>query len=436
MPYFNWYIDREAIPFSSPPFWDIDYSDPKHGNIICRDAWSHCDPWLLNEPGKTQDGQHRWTCYGEPVGESIPVITIPLSQGWDPHNVTMIARYLCNPIRKQVLDHDRAILVINYSLEGFGPEVFLDFHRLVSTIGINPKKLIYVSGSMNIDGLYERWCVANGISEDSRFRTAYDLCWMRSFSNGPDLEAIEKLKLPLSVELTNKHPRYVCLNRRLHLHRMLLLTMLEESGSISQGMVSMPATISEDSHRSRDFLDEWYRYRNMAISDPELRQRLDESAVRLYRSLPLSADGADLNINLCLDLNPGLAAAPLSIITETHFFNELIFPSEKIWKPMAYGQAFIPVAARGYLIELKNLGFGIFDQTIPVEFDYVYDHIERMTMISNIIKRYSSMPENIYKSLSTSWKEDAEKNRKMICNRKLIRELSVRNLRKAIENDQ
>ena len=49
-----------------------------------------------------------------------------------------------------------------------------------------------------------------------------------------------------------------------------------------------------------------------------------------------------------------------SIVTETHFSNDVLFVSEKIWKPMRYGHPFLVAGTPGTLSYIHQLGFQTF----------------------------------------------------------------------------
>ena len=49
-----------------------------------------------------------------------------------------------------------------------------------------------------------------------------------------------------------------------------------------------------------------------------------------------------------------------SIVTETHFSNDVLFVSEKIWKPMRYGHPFLVAGTPGTLSYIRQLGISDF----------------------------------------------------------------------------
>ena len=49
-----------------------------------------------------------------------------------------------------------------------------------------------------------------------------------------------------------------------------------------------------------------------------------------------------------------------SIVTETHFSNDVLFVSEKIWKPMRYGHPFLVAGTPGNAIVYSSAGISDF----------------------------------------------------------------------------
>ena len=84
----------------------------------------------------------------------------------------------------------------------------------------------------------------------------------------------------------------------------------------------------------------------------------------------------------------------INIITETYFFNNIIHITEKTYKPIAFMQPFIMVAAPFSLKHIKDMGFKTFDEFWDESYDTEINHIERMNKIFNIIKLISEWSES------------------------------------------
>jgi hypothetical protein len=83
----------------------------------------------------------------------------------------------------------------------------------------------------------------------------------------------------------------------------------------------------------------------------------------------------------------------VNIITETYFFNKIIHITEKTYKPIAFMQPFILVAAAGSLKHIKDMGFKTFDQFWDESYDLEVDDKKRFTMIMSLIESISKWTE-------------------------------------------
>jgi hypothetical protein len=90
------------------------------------------------------------------------------------------------------------------------------------------------------------------------------------------------------------------------------------------------------------------------------------------------------NENLFLD-------SYISIVTETSFYIDNDFISEKVWKPLYQFHPFIVVGRPHLLKYLKEIGFKTFDWIIDETYDTIDDNDLRMEMIVKEIKRLNKL---------------------------------------------
>lgn len=92
----------------------------------------------------------------------------------------------------------------------------------------------------------------------------------------------------------------------------------------------------------------------------------------------------------------------INIVTETTFNNE-VFLSEKIMRPLANYQPFLVFASVGTLEELKSLGFKTFNPIINEEYDTIENMDERFASLEKEIDRLNKMTigeiHNLYYSI-------------------------------------
>jgi len=73
--------------------------------------------------------------------------------------------------------------------------------------------------------------------------------------------------------------------------------------------------------------------------------------------------------------------AYFDLVTESCFINDQIFFTEKIVKPITNLHPFIVVSTKGYLYNLKKLGFKTFDTIFDESYDDIEDNFERLEFI-------------------------------------------------------
>lgn len=89
-----------------------------------------------------------------------------------------------------------------------------------------------------------------------------------------------------------------------------------------------------------------------------------------------------------------------SVVTETVFDYPYSFRTEKIWKPIAIGHPWIVAANKGFLRDIKNLGFKTFGHLVNESYDCVDDNTERLERIADVIKTLCN--EDLAKFLSAA----------------------------------
>ena len=76
----------------------------------------------------------------------------------------------------------------------------------------------------------------------------------------------------------------------------------------------------------------------------------------------------------------------INIVTETTFYDNQLFISEKIVKPLINYQPFIVFGPSGYLTELKKYGFKTFSDFWDEGYDLIEDSFQRLDLLLNLVK--------------------------------------------------
>jgi hypothetical protein len=112
-------------------------------------------------------------------------------------------------------------------------------------------------------------------------------------------------------------------------------------------------------------------------------------------SLPKIIDiDSDVNdVQVCDELQ---SQAYINIVSETTFYRDSIFLSEKIFKPIIHGQPFVVVGSPGSLRLLHTHGYKTFSPYICEDYDNEPDDNKRMQMIIDELRRLSALPEDVF----------------------------------------
>jgi hypothetical protein len=182
---------------------------------------------------------------------------------------------------------------------------------------------------------------------------------------------------PSSIAASLERPRgadtlppklFLCMNRFTRQHRRSIVCHLLRRGFLERSLVSF-----RDDHPERTRFD-----------DPEMQAAWQE----LRKRQPLTID-RDLPLDFEAYFQRNFAAVQdgefwpyrdtcFSIVTETHFDNDTLFVSEKLWKPILNHHPFVVVGTPGTLAYLRGLGFQTFSPLIDESYDSLVDDEQRM----------------------------------------------------------
>jgi hypothetical protein len=156
---------------------------------------------------------------------------------------------------------------------------------------------------------------------------------------------------------------------------------------------------------------------------------------RVYTKLPLIADTADFSINYALNLNQDFYKDyPINVISETLFFSESAFASEKIWKPMLAEQIFFVMAAPGYLKCLRKMGFRTFAPYIDEEYDTITDPDLRAVALVHSLKKVIDLDSIDFQTLLNNCQPVLEHNCRVLVDKATLREVINSKVAQAIDS--
>ena len=99
-----------------------------------------------------------------------------------------------------------------------------------------------------------------------------------------------------------------------------------------------------------------------------------------------------------------------NIVTETHFYENSLFLSEKIYKPIIYKQPFLVYSSPFTMKHLRTIGYKTFSSIIDESYDLEVDNNKRRKMIEFEIERLCNLPLDELHNLYVSIKNILEYN--------------------------
>jgi len=263
-------------------------------------------------------------------------------------------------------------IVINYSHEGWVNDWALKgFYLGAKNNQIDLNKIILILNDFNLknklEKFKEKYDIENypKIINYSFFLTASAKHFYEKYkiNNTEKYEFFKK----------NKKYKFLFLNRRLDTHRVKLMCEI-------YNLIKDNSIISFDKSLITNEVENF-------IKNYNLLQKFD------YIPNKIVADREDIeNTNGYKHENNLLFLdTQISIVTETSFYSDNDFISEKIWRPLFQYHPFI-VVGRPYLLKyLKEIGFKTFDWLINEEYDNIEDNDKRMQFIIYEIEKLNKL---------------------------------------------
>lgn len=196
-----------------------------------------------------------------------------------------------------------------------------------------------------------------------------------------DVYAFDYFSKGLKQIENNRKNKFICLNRRPSIHRLALVTELfsyRDQGIIT---LSNDGGFGKESYKEveNDFFDKF----------PSLKE-LYQKEIKNLLPIKYEQDNVDVNItNPNKDNNiKKFHQSYLNIVTETFFDNDILFLSEKTFKPIWHCQPFVIFGNPKSLEQLKNLGYKTFSDYIDESYDKECDYKLRLKKITNSIEKF------------------------------------------------
>lgn len=318
--------------------------------------------------------------------------------GYDP-KVKSLFSYLNEKYLKD-LRENRAFLMLDQSLEGYQTPWLWDwFHKECKEWDISPKRIIYVTGNMIADTVYNSWCDENRMVNRMKvipyphFELDMGMTtWGRNKENSENKLPSFSQNINYKIQNSNQLKTYACLNKRIRPHRVWFYYYLYYSGLLNEGLVSM-----------NEFDKNWYNWEGKKFEEGEL----DECS----SILPLLVYNTPNNV---LDDNIYINRFPEQVVKDTFFTvvseahcgdtDNTMFLSEKTFKVIGCRHPFLIMGNKDSMSMMRKIGYKTFEGFIDEGFDtlptherlkYILNSIRKITQIKDKVEWYKSMEEII-----------------------------------------
>jgi hypothetical protein len=180
---------------------------------------------------------------------------------------------------------------------------------------------------------------------------------------------------------------------------------------------------------SKDFVIEQYPDEIKQLYLSKIGNDFDDPDKQRSRCLMQSATKLvgsqvhDHSVNIDL-ISEQIQKSFVCIVAETHPTHYYPFPTEKFLYPIVNSTLWVAYAQPGYHNFIsKYLGFRLYD-CFDYQFDSVEDHIERIAMITDMLKRFSTMNQAQWNQIYQTQKEIIDYNVNHVKSGNFIRFLS------------
>ncbi len=315
-------------------------------------------------------------------------------------------------------------ILINYIHEGhIQYQNYKDLHNELLKYKIPANKVIFVSSNINGKKQYEAFCdkmptltkdrmniiEVNHMLEssveiykqviDNNYNIDLDeiLPYKQTFVNKQDLDDMRD---------TIREKYFLSYNRVIREYRLALIAMIYEMELQNKGIISLGAKEVDSA-----FGGVWPNRISEFIVDKKQNEIVSDALKKIKPLYPIDADGdVDANwvykdgqkwggvVGQWTNFSHQYKRIYFNVVTESSYYEDCIYMSEKTFKPISNLVPFIIVSNPFFMKKLRELGYKTFHPWIDESYDEETDNDKRMFMILDEINRLCSMSkEEIHK---------------------------------------
>lgn len=251
---------------------------------------------------------------------------------------------------------------------------YFEFHNIPMC------KIIYLTGCMNANVLYDKWLENKGITDPRQkmnlisFPVSQDALAIYFTSYNPKVPDYDVEKIPEKL--------FLSWNRRFRDHRIAIALGLDKLGLVDRSYMSMGRTDPENVNITLQSMFNQYYLADFQITTNDIQN--------FENKLPLVLDGETDTVKMCQDFYDEnrhyYQNSLVSLITETNYNASEVTLTEKSFKPSKEKHPFIIVGAPGAIKAFRDMGFKTFNEFWDENYDNIPDPRQRMAAILNVLK--------------------------------------------------
>ncbi|MBF0401200.1 MAG: hypothetical protein HQL90_10580 [Magnetococcales bacterium] len=174
---------------------------------------------------------------------------------------------------------------------------------------------------------------------------------------------------------------YLCMNRAIRGHRVMLVLHLFKNGVLDRGLVSLqPIGESNERLMANHPYGPWWQDLKKRLPLIIDRPVVAQDAPGYYQEGVNGSFGGTRK-------NWPFQQSYFNFVTETNFYDNTLFVSEKIFTPMLHGQPFVVFGSAGTLAYLHQLGFQTFQPLWSEQYDGMHHAGARMNELLAVVDK-------------------------------------------------
>ena len=311
---------------------------------------------------------------------------------------------------RKLIKEQNGFIIINWIPEGHVQQKnYKGLHDELKRYNVPPNKIILISSDLNGNVQYDRFCTRNDIENKMYILEAahrleassylyniitngiYDKSKMDNIHPYPNSFFSVDEMFEMKNSLREKY--FLSYNRIIREYRLALVAMIYKMGLQDKGIISLGAP-----KINKEYGGTWPNIISDFIEDKKQNEMVSSALKKIKSLYPIvayqdilpetvfSSDGEHISIGDWTNFSHQYKRVYFNVVTESCYYDECIYFSEKIFKPIGQLTPFILMSTPYSLAKLREIGFKTFDGWIDESYDNEEDNDKRFFMIIEVIK--------------------------------------------------